>query len=147
MFDLKHDRGGLIDVEFIVQYLVLGHSHDHQRLTGNLGNIALLGIAAELGLIPGDLAEQVRDAYREYRRLQHGLRLNGAHYARVAADSVADCTSGRYARCGSGCFTRWAEPCEAQHPRREKNLGFLRQPNLRLATLLLSPFPCRPSFP
>lgn len=90
LFDLKHDRGGLIDVEFIVQYLVLGHSHDHQRLTGNLGNIALLGIAAELGLIPGDLAEQVRDAYREYRRLQHGLRLNGAHYARVAADSIAD---------------------------------------------------------
>jgi glutamate-ammonia-ligase adenylyltransferase len=27
LFDLKHDRGGLIDVEFIVQYLVLGHAH------------------------------------------------------------------------------------------------------------------------
>jgi glutamate-ammonia-ligase adenylyltransferase len=26
-FDIKHDRGGLIDVEFIVQYLVLGHAH------------------------------------------------------------------------------------------------------------------------
>jgi glutamate-ammonia-ligase adenylyltransferase len=89
LFDLKHDRGGLIDVEFIVQFLVLGHSHEHQRLTGNLGNIALLGIAGELGLIPRDLAEQVRDAYREYRRLQHGLRLNGAHYARVDSNSIA----------------------------------------------------------
>lgn len=88
LFDLKHDSGGLIDVEFIVQYLVLGHAHDHERLTGNLGNIALLGIAAELGLIPGALADQVRDAYREYRHLQHGLRLNGAHYARVDAGAI-----------------------------------------------------------
>jgi glutamate-ammonia-ligase adenylyltransferase len=29
VFDLKHDPGGLVDVEFIVQYLVLGHSHAH----------------------------------------------------------------------------------------------------------------------
>ncbi|MBK8336031.1 MAG: bifunctional [glutamate--ammonia ligase]-adenylyl-L-tyrosine phosphorylase/[glutamate--ammonia-ligase] adenylyltransferase [Sterolibacteriaceae bacterium] len=88
-FDLKHDRGGLIDVEFIVQFLVLGHAHQHPRLTGNLGNIALLGIAGELGLIPCELAEQVRDAYREYRHLQHGLRLNGARYARVDAEGMA----------------------------------------------------------
>ena len=77
-FDLKHDRGGLIDVEFIVQYLVLGHAHDHPQLVGNLGNIALLGIAGELGLIPVELASRVRDAYREYRRLQHGFRLNSS---------------------------------------------------------------------
>ena len=87
-FDLKQDAGGLIDVEFIVQYLVLGYAHDHPRLTGNLGNIALLRIAAELGLIPADLADRVRDAYREYRRLQHGLRLNHAA-SRVDPDSVA----------------------------------------------------------
>lgn len=87
-FDLKHDSGGLIDVEFIVQYLVLGYAHDHPRLTGNLGNIALLRIAADLGLIPSELADQVRDAYREYRRLQHGLRLNNAP-SRVDPESVA----------------------------------------------------------
>jgi glutamate-ammonia-ligase adenylyltransferase len=46
VFDLKHDAGGLVDVEFIIQYLVLGYSHQHEALTGNLGNIALLGIAA-----------------------------------------------------------------------------------------------------
>ena len=75
-FNLKHDRGGLIDVEFAVQYLVLGYSHRHPELTGNLGNLALLDIAAGLGLIPTDLAAEVRDAYRHYRRLQHTLRLN-----------------------------------------------------------------------
>ena len=38
--------------------------------------IALLRIAAELGLIPADQAEAAGDAYREYRRLQHAKRLS-----------------------------------------------------------------------
>lgn len=89
VFDIKHDPGGLVDVEFIVQYLILAHAHAHAELTGNLGNIALLRIAAELGLIPDGLAEQVRNAYREYRRRQHALRLNGAR-PRVAPAEVAE---------------------------------------------------------
>jgi glutamate-ammonia-ligase adenylyltransferase len=84
LFDLKHDRGGMIDIEFIVQYLVLAQAHRHGQLTGNLGNIALLKMAGELGLIPLATAMTVRDGYREYRRLQHAERLNGAQYARVA---------------------------------------------------------------
>ena len=86
-FDVKHDPGGLIDVEFIVQYLILGYAHQHERLCGNLGNIALLGIAAELGLIPADLAEATRVTYREYRRLQHAFRLDGTSGARVERDA------------------------------------------------------------
>jgi glutamate-ammonia-ligase adenylyltransferase len=89
LFDVKHDRGGMIDVEFAVQYLVLAHAHDFSSLTKNLGNIALLGMAAQLGLIPPDLAERCREAYRELRRLQHGLRLSGARYARVPPEAVA----------------------------------------------------------
>ena len=89
LFDIKHDRGGLIDVEFIVQALVLGHAHEHAELTGNLGNLALLKIAAGLGLIPADLAERVRNAYRKYRTLQHSLRLNDTQYARVERGTLA----------------------------------------------------------
>ncbi len=89
VFDLKHDPGGLVDVEFIVQYLVLGYSHAHRELTGNKGNIALLKMAADAGLIPAELAETVRNAYRDYRRMQHGLRLNGTK-ARVAPEEVGD---------------------------------------------------------
>ena len=85
LFDLKHDRGGMIDIEFIVQTLVLAHAHRRPELTANSGNIALLRLAARLGLIPGDSADAVADAYREYRRRQHRLRLNGARYARVSA--------------------------------------------------------------
>jgi len=89
LFDVKHDAGGMIDIEFAVQYLVLGFSHQHADLTGNLGNIALLKMSADHGLIPQDLAERCRDAYREYRRIQHALRLNGAQYARVPKERVS----------------------------------------------------------
>jgi glutamate-ammonia-ligase adenylyltransferase len=89
LFDLKHDRGGMIDLEFIVQYLVLAHAHAHPELVGNLGNIALLGIAGSLGLIPTALAAQGQEAYRAFRRRQHALRLEGAQYARVAPATVA----------------------------------------------------------
>ena len=88
LFDLKHDPGGMIDVEFTVQFLVLAHSSRHPDLTGNLGNIALLRMAAGHGLVAAELAERSRDAYREFRRLQHGLRLNGARYARVPLAEV-----------------------------------------------------------
>jgi glutamate-ammonia-ligase adenylyltransferase len=88
LFDLKHDDGGMVDVEFIVQFLVLAYAHDHPRLLGNLGNIALLRIAGELGLIDATLAAAVANAYRDYRRVQHRLRLNAAEFARVPADEV-----------------------------------------------------------
>jgi len=89
-FDLKHDRGGMIDIEFVVQYLVLAHAHLYPELVANSGNIALLKLVGKLGLIPADAAENVASAYREFRRYQHGLRLNGAKYARVPPAEVKD---------------------------------------------------------
>jgi glutamate-ammonia-ligase adenylyltransferase len=90
LFDIKHDPGGMVDVEFAVQYLVLAYTHDHDELTRNLGNIALLSIAANLGLVPEPLAAAAASAYRDYRRLQHQIRLTGAHHARVEAAPQAD---------------------------------------------------------
>jgi glutamate-ammonia-ligase adenylyltransferase len=88
-FDLKHDPGGMVDVEFSVQYLVLAHSHAHASLTRNAGNIALLKLAADLGLLTGTVASRAADAYREYRRLQHQVRLQGASEARVEPQGQA----------------------------------------------------------
>jgi glutamate-ammonia-ligase adenylyltransferase len=85
LFDLKHDAGGMVDIEFAVQFIVLAHAHRHPELTHNLGNIALLQIAASAGLLPQVLAREAADAYREYRRLQHQVRLTGAAHARVDA--------------------------------------------------------------
>jgi glutamate-ammonia-ligase adenylyltransferase len=79
----------MIDVEFAVQYLVLAHAHAYRELLGNVGNIALLGIAGRLGLVPQPVAAQAQDAYRALRRAQHALRLANARYARVAAEPQA----------------------------------------------------------
>lgn len=82
-FDLKQDPGGMIDIEFIVQYLVLRHAHAYPQLTANAGNIALLRLCGELGLIDGQQATAVADAYRAMRKLQHAVRLQGQDKTRV----------------------------------------------------------------
>ena len=88
-FDLKQDEGGMIDIEFIVQYLVLRHAARYPRLTANVGNIALLRLCGELGLIDAGLAAGAGDAYRTMRRLQHQVRLQGQDNARVDHALVA----------------------------------------------------------
>ena len=89
LFDLKHDRGGIVDVEFAVQYLVLAHAARLPALAGNIGNIALLRLAEAEGLLPAPLGERAADAYRAFRREQHALRLRGERYARLPADALA----------------------------------------------------------
>ena len=90
MFDIKHSAGGIIDVEFLVQYLVLIHSNKHKQLTENKGNIALLKRLGTLKVIDMDLAEKVVIAYREYRRMQHALKLQGAAHMRVEDALVSE---------------------------------------------------------
>jgi len=92
LFDLKHDRGGIVDVEFAVQFLVLGHASRYAELTGNIGNLALLKLAARLGLLADDIAQGAHAAYREFRKLQHAMRLQGERYARVEPALVAEHT-------------------------------------------------------
>lgn len=89
LFDVKHDPGGLVDVEFTVQFLVLAHAHQHAALTGNIGNIALLKLASELNLIDQPTATNAANAYREFRRIQHAMRLQGERYTRVPVSDVS----------------------------------------------------------
>ena len=83
LFDLKHDMGGMVDIEFITQYIVLAYSHQHPDLVKNLGNIALLKMAGQYNLLPPSLATTVADIYRIYRAKQHSLRLQGDDRART----------------------------------------------------------------
>jgi [glutamine synthetase] adenylyltransferase / [glutamine synthetase]-adenylyl-L-tyrosine phosphorylase len=93
LFDLKHDAGGMIDIEFIVQYLVLRHAAQYPELTANTGNIALLQRCGELGLVDPAAAGAAAQAYRTLRRLQHQLRLQGQENARVDPALVATHTA------------------------------------------------------
>ncbi len=66
----------MVDVEFIVQYLVLQYSSKFPQLVNNFGNIKMLEMASDADLIPKDLAFEVSAIYRKYRRIQHEFRLN-----------------------------------------------------------------------
>jgi glutamate-ammonia-ligase adenylyltransferase len=85
LFDIKQDKGGMVDIEFIVQFLVLAHAATHPELTANRGNIIILDIAAKLGLIDGETSDKVRELYRELRRIQHQMRLNNQIPCRIEA--------------------------------------------------------------
>ncbi|MBL8526015.1 MAG: bifunctional [glutamate--ammonia ligase]-adenylyl-L-tyrosine phosphorylase/[glutamate--ammonia-ligase] adenylyltransferase [Betaproteobacteria bacterium] len=88
--DLKHTRGGIVDVEFIVQYLILAYSHEHPEFLGNLGNFALLSRAAALGIIDEELAAGVGKAYLAYRERQHRARNNNELKTWVGLDELAE---------------------------------------------------------
>ncbi|MFN7152573.1 MAG: bifunctional [glutamate--ammonia ligase]-adenylyl-L-tyrosine phosphorylase/[glutamate--ammonia-ligase] adenylyltransferase [Acidovorax sp.] len=78
LFDVKHSPGGMVDVEFALQYLVLSHSAAHPELRENRGNITLLKLAEQVGLLPPGVGQAAADAYRELRRVQHQARLDEA---------------------------------------------------------------------
>ena len=75
-FDVKHSPGGMVDIEFAVQTLLLLNSAEHPPLLANAGNIGLLRIAQDQGLLPAPLGEQVADVYRRLRHAQHQARLD-----------------------------------------------------------------------
>jgi glutamate-ammonia-ligase adenylyltransferase len=87
-FDIKHSPGGMIDVEFAVQYLILAFSHQHPELLDNKGNIALLERSELAGLLPAGMGLAAGQAYRELRRVQHRARLDDAP-TRFGSDSLA----------------------------------------------------------
>ena len=87
-FDLKQDRGGIIDIEFIVQYFVLAFSASYKELTQNIGNIGLLNLFSQKNLIEDATAKKLTDAYRLYRSLQHQLGLEAKLDGKVLLSEV-----------------------------------------------------------
>ena len=88
-FDLKYSKGGMIDIEFMVQYVVLVHSHDYPQLIANTGTVHLLKLAAQLGLLPAGLALNSSGVYAQLRLLQHHRRLNHAEFISLTNDELA----------------------------------------------------------
>jgi len=86
--DLKNTAGGIIDIEFIVQYLILAYSHEHPEFLNNLGNFALLTRAAALGIIGEDQAAMVGKAYLAYRNRLHIAQNNNERKAWITADEL-----------------------------------------------------------
>ena len=84
-FHLKHGKGGLGDIEFLVQYLVLEHAARHPALVEFSDNIRQLDALRDTGVLSAEEAESLQDIYRAYRLRQHHLALDD-HPPLVAVD-------------------------------------------------------------
>ena len=75
VFDIKRGRGGMTDIEFMVQYVVLRWAATHSELLAWTDNLRLLEIIADLGLLPAAACERLHDAYFAYRADVHHCAL------------------------------------------------------------------------
>jgi [glutamine synthetase] adenylyltransferase / [glutamine synthetase]-adenylyl-L-tyrosine phosphorylase len=70
-FDLKQGLGGIVDIEFMVQYAVLRWAHEHPQLLAWSDNIRLLEALAKLGLLDNQAAERLMGIYKVLRAAYH----------------------------------------------------------------------------
>ena len=75
IFDVKHSRWGIIDVEFMVQYAVLAFGHQFNALVRYTDNLRILEVMADSGLITDEQRFQLVDAYKAYREWAHSRAL------------------------------------------------------------------------
>ncbi len=75
-FDLKQGSGGIGDIEFIVQYLVLANAADDDSLYFYSDNIRQLEALAAAGIVTGDVAERLQGIYKDYRLRLHHMALD-----------------------------------------------------------------------
>ena len=76
LFDLKQGRGGIVDIEFMVQYMVLRWAHKHPSLAGTTTTIGLLDELARLALIDGVQHDVLVAAYETWLAQSIRLRLD-----------------------------------------------------------------------
>ncbi|HEU5468337.1 MAG TPA: bifunctional [glutamate--ammonia ligase]-adenylyl-L-tyrosine phosphorylase/[glutamate--ammonia-ligase] adenylyltransferase [Steroidobacteraceae bacterium] len=74
-FDLKHDRGGIADIEFLAQYWVLRHVREHPPLATFPDTIRHLESVGSAALVDHRVIDRLVDAYRAYRKAAHHLSL------------------------------------------------------------------------
>ncbi len=82
--DLKRATGGMVDIEFMVQYLVLAHAHAHPELAIWSDNMRILETAERLHLMPAEMAQSLRGAYLALRAEWHRTVLDLPDTARAA---------------------------------------------------------------
>lgn len=89
VFELKQGPGGMVDIEFLVQFLVLAGAHDHPELTRWTDNVRLIGQLAGLGELSERSAHVLRQGFLRYRTTTHKLNLR-EQPAEVSSDRFAE---------------------------------------------------------
>lgn len=85
VFDLKQDPGGIVDIEFMVQYLAIRWAHDYPSVIRWSDNIRILESLAAASLISENDASQLCEIYRQLRSRGHRLALQNLP-SRVGSD-------------------------------------------------------------
>jgi len=73
-YHIKYGKGGLVDVEFIVQYLQLLHGREHPELLAT-GTVTALDVLVSSGIISGSDGDALKDSYGFLRELESKLRI------------------------------------------------------------------------
>ncbi len=89
-FSLKQGSGGIVDIEFMVQFAVLVWSHDHPQLTRWSDTIRILESLAQSGLLSDEKSLQLIDAYKSYRSAGHRLQLQNQLAEVALSEFVAE---------------------------------------------------------
>jgi glutamate-ammonia-ligase adenylyltransferase len=76
-FDMKQDRGGLADIEFLAQYWVMRYTKDYPPLAMFPDTIRMLESVGSAGLVDHGLIDRLIDIYRDYRAVLHRRALEG----------------------------------------------------------------------
>jgi [glutamine synthetase] adenylyltransferase / [glutamine synthetase]-adenylyl-L-tyrosine phosphorylase len=76
-FDIKQDRGGIADIEFLAQYWALRWAHDFPPVAMFADTIRQLESVASAALVPQSSVDVLTAAYRSYRASTHRLSLDG----------------------------------------------------------------------
>ncbi len=71
VFHIKHDAGGIVDIEFIVQFCVLAYSHEYPALCKWSDNVRLLEEIGRAGILTVEKTEQLKEAYITLRSMIH----------------------------------------------------------------------------
>ena len=75
LFNLKIDEGGIGDIEFLSQYLVLNYANSHPKMTTWSDNVRILELATHYQIMDSHEAEQLTQAYIDMRNQIHQLAL------------------------------------------------------------------------
>ena len=89
-FDLKNGSGGIGDIEFLVQFIVLQEAGEHPDVLFYSDNIRQLDALVAAGFVAKDVGERLQDVYRRYRLYAHRRVLDGRKAHSAATEFVEE---------------------------------------------------------
>jgi len=99
-YSLKQGAGGIVDIEFMVQFAVLAWSHNHPEISRWSDSIRILESLAQSGLISEQQSSLLIDAYKRYRSAGHRLQLQ---------NQLAEVSSSELLQCRELVETQWKQ--------------------------------------